>query len=404
MPVDDLNRPLGLDLDLDDRNESVREIPWGKIGLAGIGLLGAALGGFVWFTNNGMGGEPFAVARIERPAAPVAVPPLATANDVTGAINSPNRSTGAEIEAQSGVRITRQGGATPGALILQVAPEEVGLQLNPAPDRRLVERGRYGNLPRIGPDGSRALEVYARPAMTSSKLKPGSPRIALVIGGMGLNRTATVAASERLPGEVTLGFAPYGIDLEKQVALVREAGHEVILQLPMESFLTSETPGPHTMLTTATPDENLDHLRWLMSRFTGYIGVANFLGAKFTADERAFAPILRETGARGLAFFDDGTSTRTLAPTLSFNQGAPFSGADVAIDADPRPEAIDAALLKLETLARQKGLAIGFGSGLPAAVDRIARFAKTLEGRGISLTPLSATIRNQPAPTAGNQR
>ena len=76
----------------------------------------------------------------------------------------------------------------------------------------------------------------------------------------------------------------------------------------------------------------------------------------------------------------------------------------MAIDADPRPEAIDAALLKLETLARQKGLAIGFGSGLPAAVDRIARFAKTLEGRGISLTPLSATIRNQPAPTAGNQR
>ena len=399
MPVDDLNRPLGLDLD--ERNSRARDIPWGRIGFAGVGLLGAALGVFVWRTNDGMGGEPFAVARIERPIA--AAPPPATSPDITGAIASPNRATGAQVEAQSGVRVTRQGnGVSPGALIIQI-PDEVGLQLNPAPDRRLVERGRHGTLPRIGPDGSRAHEVYARPSMTSTKLKSGAPRIALVIGGMGLNRTATQAASERLPGEVTLAFAPYGIELDKQVAQVREAGHEVVLQLPMESFLSSETPGPHTLFTGATVEGNLDHMRWLMSRFTGYVGVANFLGAKFTADERAFAPILREAGARGLAYFDDGTSARTLAATLATNQGVPFSGADVAIDADPRPEAIDAALLRLESLARQNGVAVGFGSGLPAAVDRIARFAKTLEGRGIALTPLSATIRNRATPTAGMQ-
>jgi polysaccharide deacetylase 2 family uncharacterized protein YibQ len=62
----------------------------------------------------------------------------------------------------------------------------------------------------------------------------------------------------------------------------------------------------------------------------------------------------------------------------------------VAIDADPKPEAIEAALARLEALARQKHIAIGFASGLPAGVDRVARFAKTLEGRGIALVPLSA--------------
>ena len=44
MPVDDLNRPLGLDL---DESRPARDIPWGKVGLAGVGLLGAALGTFV---------------------------------------------------------------------------------------------------------------------------------------------------------------------------------------------------------------------------------------------------------------------------------------------------------------------------------------------------------------------
>jgi len=47
-----------------------------------------------------------------------------------------------------------------------------------------------------------------------------------------------------------------------------------------------------------------------MSRFSGYAGVANFLGGKFTADERALTPVLREIAARGLFYVDDGTSAR----------------------------------------------------------------------------------------------
>ena len=35
------------------------------------------------------------------------------------------------------------------------------------------------------------------------------------------------------------------------------------------------------------------------------------------------------------------------------------------IDADPRPEAIEAALSRLETIARQKGAALGFASAIP---------------------------------------
>ena len=78
----------------------------------------------------------------------------------------------------------------------------------------------------------------------------------------------------------------------------------------------------------------------------------------------------------------------------------PFRGADVTLDGDPRPEAIDAALLKLEAIARQKGVAVGSGGGLPASVDRIARFAKSLEGRGVALVPLSAVIGLPASPTA----
>ena len=413
MAVDDLNRPLGLD-DLDRGPQ--REIPWNRIGIAGLAVLAGGIAAFSWLFDDGMGGEPYAVARIEKATPPVDKPPVSpnpptrppvqTANDVTGstALTPGNRATGSEIEQMSGVKIVRLGdGQAPGAQVIQI-PNEIGIGLAPAPDQRLVERSRHGLVPKIGSDGSKPIDVYARPIVSSARLKPGAPRIALVVGGMGLNRAATQIAAERLPGDVTLGFAPYGMELDKQVAQVREAGHEVILQLPMESFDgASDAAGPHTLVASATYEENLDSLQWLMSRFAGYIGVANFLGGKFTSDSRALAPMMREIGSRGLMFFDDGTSVRSMSSQIAQDQATSFRGADVAIDADSRPEAIEAALTRLEALARQKGTAVGFASGLPATVDRLARFAKSLEGRGIALTPLSAVVGQTVSPTARNR-
>ena len=134
----------------------------------------------------------------------------------------------------------------------------------------------------------------------------------------------------------------------------------------------------------------MDHLRWHLGRFTGYTGVSNFLGGKFMADNAAFGAVLREISGRGLIFVDDGASARSLTAALASSLGASAIAADVAIDVDPRPEAIDAALTKLETIARSKGRATGAAQALPASLEKIARFAKALESHGIALVPASA--------------
>ena len=70
-----------------------------------------------------------------------------------------------------------------------------------------------------------------------------------MVGGLGLNADGTANAIARLPGAVSLGFAPYGDDLEREAAAAREAGHEILLQAPMESFAyPADNPGPHTLL------------------------------------------------------------------------------------------------------------------------------------------------------------
>ena len=69
--------------------------------------------------------------------------------------------------------------------------------------------------------------------------------------------------------------------------------------------------GPQTLLTTLSPEQNLERLYWLMSRFQGYVGITGAMGARFTASEQAFTPILRETAKRGLIFVDDGANPRS---------------------------------------------------------------------------------------------
>lgn len=296
-----------------------------------------------------------------------------------------------EIESASGVTVVRPSGtsAPTEAVVIRV-PSPV-TQLAPAPDPRLTDRGRHGALPKLGEGRLRALDVYARPE------EPGQgPRIAILVTGLGIGQAATAAAITKLPPAVSLAFAPYGGEVERAAARARAAGHEVLLQAPMEPFdYPDSDPGPQTLLTALKGAENADRLAWAMSRFTGYVGVVNFMGAKLMGDAGAFEPVLREIGARGLGFVDDGTGARPVAPGLVQKARAPLARADIVLDAVARPETIDRELARLEAQARTRGFVLASASALPATIDRIARWSRDLEARGLRLVPVSAALRNQ---------
>ena len=192
---------------------------------------------------------------------------------------------------------------------------------------------------------------------------------------------------------MTFAFAPYGGELGSQVARAREGGHEVLLQVPMEPFdYPDNDPGPQTLLTSLDAAQNVDRLHWAMSRFQGYVGIANAMGGRFTASEQAVAPVLRETAKRGLIYLDDGSSARSLASQIAGAHNLAFAKADLVLDAVPAPADVDRALGRLEAMARERGVAVGMASALPVSVERIARWAKTAESRGVLLVPITAVV------------
>jgi hypothetical protein len=392
---DPVNEPLGQNAPAPPRRFALLA----RLGV-GAALLALAIGGAQLLKGDGRrGGEPYAVARIETaPTAPTL--PASPAADPAKA--GPLAAASAEqVEAASGVKVVRSGGGGAGAALIIDVPEALSLRLPDAPDQRLVEKSRYGLLPRIGADGARPAEVYARPVFASAKLAASAPRVAILVGGLGLNPGGTADAIARLPAAISLGFAPYGDTLEREAAAARQAGHETLLQSPMEPITyPADNPGPHTLLTSVAAAENLDALRWQMGRFVGYAGVVNHLGGKFTADASALSPVLAEIAARGLFYLDDSSSPVSLARQSAATLGLPAASADMIVDADPAPAAIDAALTRLEGLARAHGAAIGVATALPTSLASIARWSAGLEARGIALVPVSALATRAPGPAA----
>ena len=267
-----------------------------------------------------------------------------------------------------------------------------------APLAGLTSPGPSGPLPAIGPDGTRPDQAYARPWHGD----PNAPMIAVVIGGMGLNRAVTEAAIEELPPEVALSFAPYSRDLQSWIDRARAAGHEVLIEVPMEPFdYPNNDPGPHTLLADAPDSENSRRLYWLMSQATGYFAMTNYLGARFSTSEPALEHVMATLEERGVSFLHDGTGRRSTIEAAGDSASARWGIADRVLDEDPSPSAVDDRLLTLEALALQNGSSVGAGFAYRSTVDQIARWAEGLEARGYALAPPSAVMARQQAERGG---
>ncbi|WP_315767651.1 MULTISPECIES: divergent polysaccharide deacetylase family protein [unclassified Bradyrhizobium] len=394
--ADELSAPLG---QTETRRRRRLRLPftgWQALAVL-LGLTLVVFAGFALFHDDPLGGEPVVRIAISSGIKPsddeAATAKPAAKSEHGSATETKQQPSGSQktvtiIDGSSGTRQevaigadTADGGdsgkATPATAMIGVDP-------------RLLEKSRYGMIP-VSADGLKPFTAYAADADRAKAAK--MPVVAIVIGGLGVGAAKTTDAIMKLPAAVTLAFTPYGSDPGKLAERARAQRHEILLQIPMEPYdYPDNDPGPQTLLATLGPDQNIDRLYWHLSRLQGYVGVANFMGARFVATESAMQPIVAEAAKRGLAFFDDGAAPRSVAGALATGQAMPFAKGDVAIDAVPTAVEIDNALTKLESLAKERGVAIGTASALPVSIERIGTWIKGLERKGILLVPLTSAM------------
>ena len=244
------------------------------------------------------------------------------------------------------------------------------------------------------PDSGSTWERYALPF----DLADTRPRIAVVISGLGLSQKATESAIRDMPSQVTLSFTPYAKKLQTWIAVARGQGHEVMLDLPMEpATFPKDDPGPHALITSLPPDENMRRLNWILDRGSAYVGLAGSMGSRFAVSREQMRPILATLKSRGLVYLDNRPTERSVAANLAGEIGLPRAVNNRLLDElQASRVAIDARLAQIERIALTEGYAVAMARPFPVTLERLAEWLRDLDERGFALAPLTAVVNRQP--------
>lgn len=251
-------------------------------------------------------------------------------------------------------------------------------------DAALVEGTPQGFLPRIGPRGRKPSDVYAAAAPNNN-----GPRLGLVIAGLGLQPALLqrILTSVRTP--VSLAFSPSGSDLATATQAARDLGHETLVMLPVSDDPAGDASGSQSaskpgarsgaskvIAAGLAPLEKTSRLRWILTRFGGYVGVLSLRPAAALAIDASLT-------RRGLLL---------IAPDGAFTAGG---GRIIQVRRDGlTADRVQKALDKARDAAAA-GKVIVILPALPVAIDALARWTmKDTAGKPpIALAPATALLK-----------
>ena len=235
-------------------------------------------------------------------------------------------------------------------------------------------------LPKIASD-RRASTYYARAYQDREK----RPMAGVIVGGLGLDPSLARSAIHDLPPEITLAFAPYAKEVAILTEEARRAGHEVLIELPMDTHGVDQRKlGPAALLTTHTATQNRERLIWVLSRSRGYFGVINYLGQKYSGDDLQFSSTLDIIRGSGLAYIDDTGIGRA---SLQRN-GLPWTSIDMVL----AESSLGSQLQALDVAATNQGAALARAYISPTVISSLQDWTSMRDSDRTALAPASAIL------------
>jgi polysaccharide deacetylase 2 family uncharacterized protein YibQ len=221
-----------------------------------------------------------------------------------------------------------------------------------------------------------------------------SPRIAIVVRDLGLDERDTNSAIQTLRQEVTLAFSPYGRDIKAWAMKARQSGHEVFAGVPMEPLNAAGAAeaAPNMLLASLPPSENMRRLAWALGQIEGHEGVINMMGGKLAQTPEAIRPFMQTLKAQNIPYIDDGAAAHPYAIMLAAQLDVRYRIADGTVGSRPSAALIQRELQKLETIAREKGSALGVAYAGAETIRQLVIWSASLPSKNIVLVPASQIV------------
>jgi uncharacterized protein len=242
------------------------------------------------------------------------------------------------------------------------------------------------------PANAKPLTAFA----VASSAAAGQPAIAIVIDDMGVDRARSLRMIDQ-KGPFTLSLMTYAEGLPDLVARARRAGHEVMAHLPMEPLDPKENPGRGALRVSMDLETIRATLAGDLDPWSGYVGINNHMGSRFTTDRARMDVVMRELRTRGLLWLDSKTIAGSMGTAAAQAAGVPYVERDVFIDNEQTVAAVLAQLAEAEKIARNRGTVIAIGHPHDATLDALRQWTAEVGGRGFALVPVTEILRRRTA-------
>lgn len=260
--------------------------------------------------------------------------------------------------------------------------------LTPAPVPGLYESLQEGVIPKARlEDGMTSFEAYKKPFVPSGT----KPKISLVAVNVGMSRTLTQEIIRDLPTEISLGVSPYAPDVKLFSDAARAAGHETWLMLPLqnENYPLND-PGPATLLTTASIEQNQARLLSLLGRAVGYVGLITWENHVYTPKNAETSSVIPQIFGRGLAVLDSASaSNRDFGQRTAYNDEFPFLKNNFWLDQSLMRGHMTMQFKRLQDLAAARGKAVMLFHPYPKSIKAVKDWINSSEAQEFELVPAS---------------
>ncbi len=219
------------------------------------------------------------------------------------------------------------------------------------------------------------------------------PVVAIIIDDVG-RRLAPVNKFIELNIPITFSIMP-GLPHSKDIArIANEAGHKVMLHLPMEpEDSINNDPGPHALMMSFNDEQIRETVRRYIENTPGISGMNNHMGSLFTKNEAKMRVVMDEIKKAGIFFIDSYTTSDSIALKMARLTGIKAAGRDIFLDNVRDENSIKKALMRTIAKAKKNGHAIAIGHPHPATIRALEELVPVFESEGVKFVYVSEVVR-----------
>ncbi|MBS0186276.1 MAG: divergent polysaccharide deacetylase family protein [Proteobacteria bacterium] len=221
-------------------------------------------------------------------------------------------------------------------------------------------------------------------------------KLALVFVSVGGEEKTLLKALKIFPKQVSFSFSPFIPNVSEWIMTVHQQGHDVLLDVPLESLEYPQlNEGSYTLLKGALEEENLSKLAFILEKGKNEIaGIYGFMGSRICRSKKDMYPILKMLKKKGYLFLESKTP-HSCVKSLAHLLNLPYYESTQVLPYDVSDEEFKKGLQDLEKEALKDSSVIGIGHLEEASLDILKTWMDGLSERGINLVSISTLSKEE---------